>query len=179
MLLVVCVLLWVTNFVDQGYLETEDEAKQVYQNLLLVSVGFATISAPLVYLNIDRIHLGYQIAVFFALRASVLLFGYPNLTVPNSIGAYFVTSVTLMSSGIAMVLCETFFIKKCPGEIAGSMKGVFNFFGQLGTLCLTIVSGQLYDKVNPASPFIVVGCLDLCVCVLAIVMSLGGRMTVK
>ena len=178
-LLVVCVLLWVTSFVDSGHLATEAEAKQIYQNLLLVSVAFATLSAPLVYIGIDRWHLGYLISIFFALRATALIFGYPNLTEPNGIGAYLCTGITLMSSGIAMVLCETFFIKKCPGNIAGSMKGVFNFFGQLGTLCLTIASGQLYDKVNPAAPFILVGVLDLTVCVLCLVLSLCGKMIVK
>ena len=29
-LMVVCVLLWVTNFVDTGYLEEEDDAKRIY-----------------------------------------------------------------------------------------------------------------------------------------------------
>jgi hypothetical protein len=123
--------------------------------------------------------MGYQIAFCFAVRAFTLLFGYPNLTVPNGIGAYITTALTLSSSGIAMVLCEAFFIKKCPGEIAGSMKGIFNFFGQLGTLCLTLVSGQLYDKVTPSAPFILVGILDICVCFLAIGFSLCGKMTVK
>lgn len=29
-IMVVCMLLWVTSFVDSGYLETEDEAKSIY-----------------------------------------------------------------------------------------------------------------------------------------------------
>ena len=29
-IMVICMLLWVTSFVDSGYLETEEEAKTIY-----------------------------------------------------------------------------------------------------------------------------------------------------
>ena len=57
-LLVMCVLLWVTHFVDTGLLETEDDAKRTYQNLLLVSVGCTAVTAPAIWITIDRVHLG-------------------------------------------------------------------------------------------------------------------------
>jgi len=53
-----CVLLWVTSFVDSGLLETEDDAKRTYQNLLLVSVGCTAVTAPAIWITIDRVHLG-------------------------------------------------------------------------------------------------------------------------
>ena len=177
-LLVVCVLLWVTSFVDTGYLESEEEAKRIYQNLLVVSVASAACFAPIIWIGVDRWHLGYLISGVFAVRAIVLIFGFPNLTLPNGFGAYISCCVLLTTSGIANILCETFFIKKTPCEISGSMKGVFNFFGQIGTLILTLVSGYMYDMVSPASPFIVVGVLDFLLCLLSIGLSLAGKMKV-
>lgn len=66
----------------------------------------------------------------------------------------------LGSSGVANVYVESFFTKMVPSDIAGTMKGVFNFFGQFGVFTITLLSGYLNDHFGPSSPFYVVGTLD-------------------
>ena len=78
-IMVVCMLLWVTSFVDTGYLESEADAKRIYQNLFLISVFCVALTAPLMIRMSDHWHLGWSIGISFLIRAIVFMFGFPNL----------------------------------------------------------------------------------------------------
>ena len=55
---------------------------------------------------------------------------------------------------MSMNICvETLFLKGIPADIRGTMLGLFWFFAMFGILLFTIIGGQLFDKVGPASPF--------------------------
>jgi len=130
---------------------------------------------PLIY-GIDRWHLGYFITLIFFCRSVILVFGFPFIRLPNGWGAYLCSTIMISCSGVANVACETYFTKMIPSKISGSMRGVFNMFGQLGTLFLTIIAGHLYDRVSPASPFIVVGVLDFLLTVLTFSLSVTNKL---
>ena len=55
------------------------------------------------------------------------------------------------------------------------MRGVYNFFGQLGVLIMTLVSGFLYDSYGPSSPFLVIGCLDFALALVTMTFCLLGH----
>ena len=92
-------LLWVTSFVESGYLETEQEAKTLYQNLLLTSVGGCVIFTPIVVKFADKWHPGWMIGMSFLLRSVLLIFGFPFLKVPDSFWVYFVSLWMLSFTG--------------------------------------------------------------------------------
>lgn len=94
-MLVVCTLLWVTSFVDTGYLKHEDEAKDIYQNLLLIAVGGCLLTGPLLVKISDSHHLGWSIGVSFFCRSMVFLFGFPFLPKPDSIMTFVVVTAML------------------------------------------------------------------------------------
>ena len=81
----------------------------------------------------------------------------------------------LAFTGIQSVTVESFFAKLCPSDIAGTMKGIFNFFGQLGVVIITVCSGKLYDLHGPTSTYILVGILDLALAVLTLTLLCLGK----
>ena len=83
-------LLWVTSFVDSGYLETEEDAKTLYQNLLLISVGGVGLLTPIFVLYADRWDPGWMIFGTFSGRAILLIFGFPFLEKPDSFWTFFI-----------------------------------------------------------------------------------------
>jgi hypothetical protein len=122
-------MLWVTSFVDSGHLEsvqTDDDAKQIYQNLLLVSVAIATLTTPFIWCAIDhpKVSLSYMMIALFGLRAMTCLFGYTTLETPNGFFAYLCTSSLLFSSGTSQLVVDTFYGKKIPSDIAGTLRGI-------------------------------------------------------
>jgi len=159
-IMVVCMLLWVTSFVDSGYLKSEEEAKSIYQNLLLFAVFGTCIIAPIMIRASDNWHLGWCIGVAFLLRSIVFIFGFPMLKAPNTVWTFVAALGMLSTTGAQSVTVETFFSKLVPSDISGTMRGLYNFFGQLGVLIITLFSGYLYDIWGPSSPFVVIGVLD-------------------
>ena len=67
-----------------------------------------------------------------------------------------------MLSGAALIGQEA------PVDIRGSVLGVFNLCGSVGILCITLLAGYVFDAWMPGGPLIVVGIINLAVCVLAI-----------
>jgi sugar phosphate permease len=76
------------------------------------------------------------------------------------------------------LLCDTFYGKKIPNDIAGTLRGIYMTFGQMGTLTLTIAAGIMIDKYGPASPFILVGILDACLSIIVLIFTLCGKMDI-
>ena len=98
-LTVVCMLLWVTSFVETGYLENDEEAKLIYQNLLLISVGGLLIFVPIAVKYLDVWHPGVCISVSFFMRSILLIFGFPFLSAPDTFLTYFVSFWMLAATG--------------------------------------------------------------------------------
>ena len=98
-IMVVCMLLWVTSFVDSGYLDSEADAKRLYQNLFLVGVGCTAIIGPLVIRMSDHWHLGWSIGIAFLLRALIYMIGIPKLKTPDHISSYVLVSAMLGCTG--------------------------------------------------------------------------------
>ena len=101
-------LLWVTSFVDTGYLATEEDAKTLYQNLLLTSVGGTAIFGPVVVKFADKWHPGWTIGISFAIRSVLLVFGFPCLQVPDTFWAYLITFLLMSCTGLQAVSVETY-----------------------------------------------------------------------
>ena len=122
-------LLWVTSFVDSGYLETEEEAKTIYQNLLLTSVLGVCIFMPCVVRYADSWPPGPMISVSFLLRAILLCFGFPFLKKPDTFWTFFISFWMMTFTGFQAVSVEAYQLKIIPSDVSGTIRGIFNFFG--------------------------------------------------
>ena len=75
-IMVICMLLWVTSFVDSGYLESEEEAKTLYQKLFVVAVLGTCALVPLIIKMSDNWHLGWCIGLAFLIRSVIFILGF-------------------------------------------------------------------------------------------------------
>ena len=123
----------------------------------------------------DKIHLGWCIAVAFLMRSIVFIFGFSFLKTPDSIWTFILTLAMLSTTGVQSISVETFFSKIVPSDISGTMRGLYNFFGQVGVLIMTFLAGYLYDFWGPSSPFIIIGILDFLLAITTITLCCFGR----
>ena len=71
---------------------------------------------------------------------------------------------------------ESYFSKLIPDDISATLRGVYNFFGQIGVLIMTLISDFLYDFAGPTSPFVLIGFLDFALASLTITLSFCGKL---
>jgi MFS family permease len=72
---------------------------------------------------------------------------------------------------------QTLISQEAKPEIAGSVIGVFSFFGAIGTLVGGWVGGQLFGLWRPGAPFLLMGVFNFLICLGALVVWLGERRT--
>ena len=65
-------------------------------------------------------------------------------------------------------------MRNADKEIRGVIYGTAVAFGYAGQLILCLAGGWLFDNVGPKTPFYFVGCCDLTVCFLTIILGLTG-----
>ena len=123
----------------------------------------------------DNWHLGWCIGVSFILRAIVFIFGFPMLQRPDSVATFVMAFCMLSTTGVQSISVETFFSKIVPSDISGTMRGLYNFFGQVGVLLMTFLSGYLFDFWGPSSPFVVIGIFDFILAIITITLCCFGR----
>ena len=172
-------LLWVTSFVESGYLPDDEAAKTVYTRLLLTSVGGIAIFFPITMKYIDRWNHGVMIALSFFMRSVLLIFGFPFLKTPDGFWTYFVSFWMLLFTGYQSVALESFSMKIMPSDVVGTLRGIFNFFGQIGVLMITILTGVFFDLFGPSVIFIFVGVLDIVLSILTVCLMFCGYMKVQ
>ncbi|MCK6370231.1 MAG: MFS transporter, partial [Gammaproteobacteria bacterium] len=51
--------------------------------------------------------------------------------------------------------------QEAPAGIRGSVLGLFNLCGSVGVLCISLTAGYVFDHWMPGAPFVVVGCANL------------------
>ena len=171
----ICLLLWVTSYLDSGYLQSEVEAQTLYQNLLLCAVIACCFMVPMVIRMSDDWHLGWSIGISFLLRSVIFIFGFPLLLKPDGYMAFFMAAGMLCTTGSQNVAVESYFSKMIPSDISASLRGVYNFFGQIGVLLMALITGFLYDFAGPTSSFVVIGLLDFALASLTISLCLLGK----
>ncbi|MCC5793498.1 MAG: MFS transporter [Chromatiales bacterium] len=57
-------------------------------------------------------------------------------------------------------------------DIRGSVLGLFNFCGSLGTLVIAVTAGIVFDAIMPGAPFVMVAFINLAICGAAIMVRL-------
>jgi MFS family permease len=77
-----------------------------------------------------------------------------------------------MSEAAAILSGAAVIGQEAREDIRGSVLGLFNFCGSVGTLVIAVISGIVFDALFPGAPFVLVGTVNLCICGAAIYVRL-------
>jgi len=66
------------------------------------------------------------------------------------------------------------FAKNLAKGTRGLLNGVYSFMGLLGILVYSLIAGWSFDNLGPASPFVIIGFLDLSFAIILIILYKKG-----
>jgi MFS family permease len=158
--------LWATLAGQADGLPLEDAIRKAASFIIIIQ-GSSLIWAPVwgyILSHFDRLT-----TVGMALSVAAVAYFWVGFS-PSPIVAAFIPAAILLGIGefSAIISGAALIGQAAPKEIRGSVVGLFNFCGSIGILCITAIGGLLFDAWMPGAPFVVVGCLNLVVCVIAI-----------
>ena len=127
--------------------------------MIIATVG-AAIVFPIVGYVCDRISPTKFAPFAFIARFICCCFFY-TLTSPNSIYAYIICALIVISTVIEQISMDSIFAKNLPKETRGVLNGFYSFLGQLGILIFSFIAGWSFDAIGPKSPFALIGIIDI------------------
>jgi len=169
--------LWVTQAgVEQGMTAAEAQGRAGIE--FAVVSGMALLASPLLGVLNDRINRVAALAIGMLLGTiGYLAFG---LQADPLAQFAFVAAILLGIGQISSILAgQTLISQEADSPIAGSIIGVFSFFGAVGTLVGGWIGGQLFGLWRPGAPFILMGVLNSLICVAAFLVYLAERRSGK
>jgi MFS family permease len=133
---------------------TAAEAAQALGMTIGVAQGAAMLWAPFFGYLGDRIPRVVLMAIGFALAA--VGYGWIGM-LEEAIGVQAIPALIALGIGQASVILASTVIlgQEAPPELRGSVFGVQSFCGGLGILVISWLGGELFDRVGPQAPFIV------------------------
>jgi len=89
---------------------------------------------------------------------------------PDPLAVVFIPAALMLGMGeSAAILSGAALVgQEAHEDIRGSVFGLFNFCGSVGTLIIAVVCGFLFDAWMPGAPFVFVGCINLLIFAAAI-----------
>ena len=90
---------------------------------------------------------------------------------PDPLALVFIPAALLLGMGEASAIMSGAALvgQEASEDIRGSVVGLFNFCGSVGTLIIAVVCGFLFDAWMPGAPFVFVGGINLVVFVIALI----------
>lgn len=167
------VSLWISQAgIAQGMSATEAQGRAGIE-FGIVNLA-ALLAAPLLGILNDRIPRVPALAIGMSFAAiGYLIFGLQTDPLANFA---FVAAVLLGIGQMSSILAgQTLISQEARPEIAGSVIGVFSFFGAIGTLVGSWVGGQLFGLWRPGAPFLLMGGFNLLICAAAIYVGARDR----
>jgi MFS family permease len=136
---------------------------------LAVTVSMAQLLfSPVAGFAIDKIDrlTGMAIAMGIA-SVAYLWVGFS----PDPLALGFIPAALMLGMGESSAILSGAAVigQEAKEDIRGSVVGLFNFCGSVGTLCIAVVCGFLFDAWFPGAPFVFVGCINLLILVAAII----------
>jgi MFS family permease len=134
--------------------------------VVLVSVAQLLFS-PVVGFVLDKVDrlTGMSIAMGLA-SIAYLWAGFS----PDPLALVFIPAALMLGMGESAAILSGAAVvgQEANEDIRGSVVGLFNFCGSVGTLVIAVVCGFLFDAWMPGAPFVFVGCINLVILVAAI-----------
>jgi len=151
--------LWVVNAATSQGIAATESLKTA--GLLLLTFKLATAAAQAIFGFIaDRINRSVLLIASLAATGFALV---STLLISNvsSLGMYIVVGLIGVTESALIVCGQSMLGEESPVELRGSATGIFYFFGTLGVVVMSVIAGQLFDKLGYAAPFVMVGLLNL------------------
>jgi len=144
-----------------------EEAIRKAATFIIIIQGSSLFWAPVWGLVLDR--WDRLSAVCVALLIASIAYFWVGFS-PSPIVAAFIPAAILLGIGefSAIMSGAALIGQSAPEDIRGSVLGLFNFCGSIGILCITVIGGVVFDAWMPGAPFVVVGALNLVVCLITI-----------
>lgn len=151
--------------IDQG-LTLEEASSRIGLFIPIIS-GASLLWAPVWGPVLDRLDRVTAVAVAMAMAGGAyLLAGFS----PDPIATAFIPVAVMLGIGefSAILAGATLIGQEAPAEIRGSVIGLFNLCGSVGVLCISLTAGYVFDHWMPGAPFVVVGCANLILFLMAL-----------
>ena len=169
-------ILWIQKYADEGIIESSNVGKEIYMEIMLISVGFSTILFPFIGYICDKMDPAKIVPGAFLMRcASTCMFCM--LDRPDTFEAYLVCVLMIIATIIENISVDSIFNKNLPKESRGALNGLFSFAGQSGILFYSIIGGWMFDKIGRFSPFVVIGICDFSFAILCLIHGLKTETT--
>lgn len=149
------VALWISRYCKDQGMPAEDVATQIGAVGLIAPVT-ATLFAYFAGLICDR----YSRVTATAAMMLISSIAYNGmLFVQNPLGTHMKLMMALMGVAEigAFIASQALISQQAREDIRGSVTGFFGVCGAIGILAGTVGGGVLFDKVGPASPFVIFG----------------------
>ncbi|MCY4477155.1 MAG: MFS transporter [Gammaproteobacteria bacterium] len=160
--------LWLRQVgMEQGLTSEEAQARAVlfYIVAQAFAVPWAAIMAPILD-RIDRVA-GIAIAMFLAACGYLSMPFFPD---PISNWMFLGAALIGMGEMCAQLSAIALIGKEAPVRGRGSVIGLFSFFGALGIMGSGVFGGWLFDHWESYGPFVMVGCGNVVVFSLALIL---------
>jgi MFS family permease len=82
-----------------------------------------------------------------------------------------------MGQGSAIIASATLVGQEAPARERGTIVATSGLFGAIGILVAAVIGGRIFDSIGPSAPFVMLGLLQLVLCLAAVVVrvkSPGG-----
>jgi MFS family permease len=150
--------LWVTQAGIESGMGAAEAARTAGMLFALVMTA-ALLWAPILgWLN-DRLDRTVTIAIALTLAAV----GYSTMgLISDPLGGWIYPASVLLGIGQMSVTLasQTLLGQESPRETRGAVVGTFSIFGAAGILFVTGIGGRIYDAIDPAAPFVMVGVVN-------------------
>ena len=173
MLYSIYLVLWITSFVHNGVLESEQQAKELYSSIL-TAAAISSVALVVIFGKFADVTPSYIVLPFAFLMRSLFAAQVPTLVNPNSGYSAAISVSIVLASTIQVIAVSTLFVRNLPNDIRGAMVGLWHLFANLGGTLFSLVGGIMFDKFGPSSPFLLVSVCDLVICLFAVILGCTG-----
>jgi len=122
----------------------EKAVEKMFSTMTLYSMPSTIATLLLSGYYVDSVKPIYLIAPAFLCR-SLTTFSFYFVDDPESVLAYFLVSMLLVTSTVMVVSLESAFMKSLPGDARGAMLVLLTFFMGIGALLYNGVGGPIFD----------------------------------
>jgi len=167
------ILLWITSFVDDGYLESEKEAMAIFSKIQVISVSLAVLMFYQIGRFVDKVPSYVSCPVFFGGRALALALQF-TLDKPDTWYCFFVVAFQVVMTNGENIATDGLFNKNLSKSTRGLLNGVYSVISSslLGVFVFAV--SRLYDS-SHLSPFMIVITADLLVVLLFLLLRLRNK----
>lgn len=139
---------------------------------MIIALAASMVVIPILGVLSDKISFEIQFILAFGIRLSAAL-SFFLLNDPNTKFAKFIAILLVVSNYAEHTVTDSFFLKRIPGDVRGSLRGVVHAIALLFTFIFHIISAKLVENgFSPSTPIMIIAALDALVFYVAFVVGI-------